>query len=239
MKPVLVLQHLSTDGPAYLATWMRRESVPFELRNTNAGESYPEHMDAFSALAILGGEMSANDPLPSLRRAELLILDAMARGRPVIGHCLGGQLMARALAARIVASLAPEVGWHPMSLHGSDATRLWFGDGPLGPVFQWHEEAFELPHGAKLLASSPACRHQAFAIGVHLAMQFHVEVDEEKLKRWSLLDSDAYRSLQQRHASVHGGPRMREGMAMHLGAQQALADRVYARWLAGVLDRAG
>jgi len=64
-------------------------------------------MDAHCALAILGGEMSANDPLPSLRRAELLILDAMARGRPVIGHCLGARLMARALGARVSPSLAP------------------------------------------------------------------------------------------------------------------------------------
>jgi GMP synthase-like glutamine amidotransferase len=238
MKPVLVLQHLSTDGPAYLATWLRREGVHFELRNTDAGEAYPEHMDNFSALAILGGEMSANDPLPSLRRAELLILDAMARGCPVIGHCLGGQLMARALGARIGASQAPEVGWHAMALHDSQAMRHWFGNGPWGPVFQWHEEAFELPPGATLLASSPACRHQAFAVGAHLAMQFHIEVDEEKLRRWSLLDSGAYLALQQRHATVHSGPRMRDGMAKNLGLQQALADRVYARWLAGVRDRA-
>jgi len=107
MKPVLVLQHLNSDGPAYLATWMQRHEAPCDVRNTDAGEAYPEHMDAHCALAILGGEMSANDPLPSLRRAELLILDAMARGRPVIGHCLGARLMARALGARVSPSLAP------------------------------------------------------------------------------------------------------------------------------------
>ena len=189
MKPVLVLQHLSSDGPAYLATWMHRRHVPFEVRNADAGETYPEHMDAYSALAVLGGEMSANDPLPSLRQAEVLILDAMARGRPVIGHCLGGQLMARALGVRVGPSLAPEVGWHPMTLQDHPSARHWFGDGELGPVFQWHEEAFEMPLGATHLASSAACAHQAFAIGPHLAMQFHVEVDEEKLCRWSTLDS--------------------------------------------------
>jgi len=238
MKPVLVLQHLSSDGPAYLATWMQRHGVPFEVRNADAGEVYPEHVDAYSGLAVLGGEMSANDPLPSLRRAEVLILEAMARGRPVIGHCLGGQLMARALGVRVGPSLAPEVGWHPMTLHDHPSARHWFGEDDLGPVFQWHEEAFELPAGAVRLASSETCTHQAFAIGPHLAMQFHVEVDEEKMRRWSELDSEAYRSLQQRHATVHSGPEMREGMAVHLSQQQALADRVYGRWLAGVVDRA-
>ena len=239
MKPILVLQHLSSDGPAYLATWMQRHELSFEVRNTEAGEACPEHMDAYSALAILGGEMSANDPLPSLRRAELLILDAMARGRPVIGHCLGGQLMARALDARVGPSPAPEVGWHRMSLHDHPCARDWFGEGDIGPVFQWHEEAFELPPGATPLAGSDACTHQAFAIGPHLAMQFHVEVDEEKLRRWSMLDSAAYRSLQQRHATVHSGAAMREAMALHLPVQQALADRIYARWLDGVISRAG
>jgi GMP synthase (glutamine-hydrolysing) len=238
MKPVLVLQHLSGDGPAYLAIWMQRHEVSFEVRNFDAGEVYPEHVDAYSALAVLGGEMSANDPLPSLRRAEVLILDAMARGRPVIGHCLGGQLMARALGVRVGPSLAPEVGWHPMKLHDHPSARQWFGEDDLGPVFQWHEEAFELPAGAVRLASSEACTHQAFATGPHLAMQFHVEMDEEKLRRWSELDSEAYRSLQQRHATVHSGPVMREGMAVHLSQQQTLADRVYGRWLAGVVDRA-
>jgi GMP synthase-like glutamine amidotransferase len=238
MKPVLILQHLSSDGPAYLATWMHRRHVPFEVRNADAGETYPEHMDAYSALAVLGGEMSANDPLPSLRQAEVLILDAMARGRPVIGHCLGGQLMARALGVRVGPSLAPEVGWHPMTRQDHPSSRHWFGDGELGPVFQWHEEAFEMPLGATHLASSAACAHQAFAIGPHLAMQFHVEVDEEKLCRWSMLDSQAYRALQQRHATVHSGSAMREAMAEHLPIQQALADRVYTRWLASVMDRA-
>ena len=236
MKPVLVLQHLSSDGPAYLATWMQRRGVPFEVRNTDAGEAFPAHMDAYAALAILGGEMSANDPLPSLRQAEMLILDAMARARPVIGHCLGGQLIARALGARVGPSLAPEVGWHPIELQDRPLARQWFGGADIGPVFQWHEEAFDLPVGATLLAHSPACAHQAFAIGPHLAMQFHLELDEDKLNRWSTLDSDAFRSLQQRHDSVQSGPAMREAMSRYLPRQQALADAIYTRWLAAAMQ---
>ena len=139
-------------------------------------------------------------------------------------------------ARRPVAGARSRLAWDHIC-RATRSARHWFGDGELGPVFQWHEEAFELPAGAMRLASSDACTHQAFAIGPHLAMQFHVEVDADKLRRWSMLDSEAYQALQQRHATVHSGPTMRAGMAEHLAGQQALADRVYACWLAGVGGR--
>ena len=98
----------------------------------------------------------------------------------MIGHCLGGQLMARALGVRVVDSPAPEVGWQPLSVADSDAARDWFGPVRQTTVFQWHYEAFELPPGAQRLASSDACPNQAFAMGPHLGMQFHIEVDVAK-----------------------------------------------------------
>ncbi len=234
MNPVLILQHLSSDGPAYLATWLRRYNLAHVVRDSQAGEDYPERIDGYSALAVLGGEMSANDALPSLRRAEALILDAMAHDLPVIGHCLGGQLMARALGAAVTKSPAPEIGWQPLQVADDEVARAWFGATGPCHVFQWHEEAFGLPAGAVPLAGSEACPHQAFAIGRHLAMQFHLEVDEEKLRRWSALDTPAYRAQQRRHRSVQSGADMRAAMAMWLPAQQRLADHVYAYWLARV-----
>ncbi len=233
MKPVLVLQHLSADGPAYLGTWLQREGMAFEVRNTEAGQAFPEAMDGFRALAILGGAMSANDPLPSLRQAERLVLQSMERGLPVIGHCLGGQLMARALGMRIGASPQPEVGWQPMQVQDTATARAWFGGSGPRHVFQWHYEAFDLPPGAERLAGSEACPNQAFAIGPHLALQFHVEVDAEKLGRWSLdTDESFLQVLAQHPRSMQDGAAMRQGMAQHLAAHQSLADRLYRRWLA-------
>lgn len=231
MKPVLVLQHMASDGPGYLATWLNARGVPFEVRSTPAGHEFPASMDGYRALAVLGGEMSANDELPALRRAEALIRQSMAADLPVIGHCLGGQLMAKAMDVRVIDSPAPEIGWQRAKVHAHAQARAWFGETDEVTVFHWHFEAFELPAGAVALASSDVCTHQAFAVGPHLAMQFHVEVDADKLAAWSASRDPEFLRLQQSCPSVQSGPAMREQAAQWLAAQQALADRLYARWL--------
>lgn len=234
MKPVLILQHLSADGPAYFGTWLQRQGVPFEVRNSEAGDRFPDHLREHAALAVLGGEMSANDPLPSLRQAESLIRQAIDAGRPVIGHCLGGQLMARALGARVVDAPAPEVGWHAIERLPGETARHWLGDAESATVFQWHYETFDLPPGAQWLARSPACPHQAYAIGPHLAMQFHIEIDDAKVRGWAAADDARWRAACARHPTVQGPQALHQGLARQLVAHQALADHLYGRWLAAV-----
>lgn len=231
MKPVLILQHLSTDGPAYLATWLARQGVMADVRDTQAGHAYPDSIEGYAALAVMGGEMSANDDLPSLRQAERLILRAMDAGVPVIGHCLGGQLMARALGAAVGPSTAPEIGWQAMQIAACAESAGWFGDAREATVFHWHSEAFDLPAGAVPLASNAACTHQAFAIGPHLAMQFHVELDARKLGVWSASQDATFLRLQRECATVQSGPAMRAQAEWALPAQQRMADRIYRRWL--------
>jgi GMP synthase-like glutamine amidotransferase len=231
MKPVLVLQNLTSDGPGFLGTWLQQNDIPFEVFDTQAGQAYPARMMGFGALALLGGEMSANDDLPSLRQAERLILRAMDADLPVIGHCLGGQLMARALGARVVDSPAPEIGWQVLKVVDSPAAGAWLG--PVGEltVYHWHRESFELPSGAELLARTEACPHQAFAIGRHLAMQFHVELDRHKLAAWSASVDPTHLRAQREHATVQSGAAMRAQAERALPAQQTLADALYRRWL--------
>lgn len=233
MKPVLVLQHLPDDGPAFLATWLAAQGRAVDLRHAAAGDAYPERIDGFGAMAVLGGEWGANDDRTSLRQAEGLIRQAVAAGVPVLGHCLGGQLMARALGAPVAASPAPERGWHPVRLRDTPAARAWLGAGPGEPVlFQWHRDAFELPPGAESLAHSPACPHQAFALGPHLAMQFHVEVDEPKLRAWAAeADAEPAAAVAAAAPTWHDAAALRAGTLRHLAASQALARHVYARWL--------
>lgn len=235
MKPIFILQHLTGDGPAYLQTWLEQQGLPFQVFNTQAGQDFPANLQGCGALAILGGEMSANDPLPSLRQAELLFLQAVQHGVPTLGHCLGGQLMARALGARVVASPAPEVGWQGLRVLESAAARAWLQPPELAAtplVFHWHFEAFELPAGAEALATSAACPVQAFSLGRHLAMQWHVELDEVKLYRWSLENGvDHQMGLRDHPTTVQSGSAMRGDAPAHLPQQQALARHIYKRWL--------
>jgi GMP synthase (glutamine-hydrolysing) len=234
MNSVLILQHLVDDGPAYLGEWLAAEGVTVDLRCTEAGDPFPATLGSTRALAVLGGAMSANDELPSLRQAERLILEAMDRGIPVIGHCLGGQLMARALGARVLPSGAPEIGWLPITRLDNAAAEDWFGPEALPEVFHWHYEAFTLPEGAQPLATSPACAVQAFALGPHLAMQFHVEQDAAKLARWTQVHEGEYPQAQRDHpATVQGPTAMLAEAPQRLAAQQRLAARIYRRWLSG------
>lgn len=238
MKPVLVLQHQPNDGPAYLATWLQRQGLPMALWRADAGEPPPASVAGYAGLAVLGGAMSANDELDHLRREEALIREAMQAGTPVIGHCLGGQLMARSLGARVHESPAPEIGWNDLEVVPGEASRHWFGPGLSHRVMHWHYEAFELPAGATLLARSPACAHQAFCIGPHLGMQFHVEADEEKIDLWSREVSSQWDAARVRHPqSVQSGAAMREQTAGHLTGQRALADHLYGVWAAGLAGR--
>ncbi|MBL0147881.1 MAG: type 1 glutamine amidotransferase [Ideonella sp.] len=234
MKPVLVLQHLVNDGPAYLATWLGARRVPVAVRCTEAGDQFPGSLRGFSALAILGGAMSANDDMPSLRQAETLVNEAVRTGVPALGHCLGGQLMARALGASVRTSRAPEVGWQTIDRASNDAARAWLGDAARLTVFQWHFEAFDLPAGAQRVAGNAACPNQAFAVGPHLAMQFHIEIDLPKLQAWSDALDDGYApALAASPDSVQTVEAMRQGAGVHLAAHHGLADRIYRRWLNG------
>ena len=171
MKPVLILQHQIAENAAYLSTWLDRHSVPYVVFNAGAGHEFPANIEPFAALAVMCGGMSANDPLLSNRQAEILILQAMYRDRPVIGHCLGGQLMTRALGGKITASPQPEIGWQPIEYEAKPQVDEWFGTDPTNTVIHWHYETFSIPTGAVRVAGSRACPNQAWAMGKHLAMQ--------------------------------------------------------------------
>jgi GMP synthase (glutamine-hydrolysing) len=229
---VLVLQHTIEDPAGYLATWLDAVGARWDVFCAEAGERYPDSVAGYRALAVLGGEWSANDDRPSLRRAEALIREADALGVPVIGHCLGGQLMARALGGRVQRLPKPEIGWLPIAHDGRAVAREWFGE-PVDPVvYQWHYDGVvALPPGAMVLAASPACAVQAYAIGLHLGMQFHIEITPLKIESWLDNPGEVYPGAVRAHPDTVQAPAaMRAATAVHQAASYRLADRLYAAW---------
>ena len=158
MAPVLILQFMADDAPAYLGTWLRRQGIDADVRLAAGGPAFPDRVDGYRALALLGGSMSVNDSFGYLRTAERLIDQAMARNVPVLGHCLGGQLMARTLGAKVSASPSPEIGWQRIECAEVVERTQWFGPEPMQHVFHWHYEAFDLPAGAASWRPAPRAR---------------------------------------------------------------------------------
>ncbi|MBI3368656.1 MAG: type 1 glutamine amidotransferase [Burkholderiales bacterium] len=234
MKPILVLQTHANDGPAYFGHWLAQQGLAMDVRNAGAAERYPNTLRDHAGLVLLGGEMSVNDDLPFLRTAEQLVREAIASNVPMLGHCLGGQLMARALGAPVGPSPRAEIGWHRLRLRDTPETTAWLGDEATD-VFHWHYESFALPPGARWLAETEGCPHQAFALGPHLAMQFHVELDAAKLEVWLTMPEPSYDAgLAAGAPSVQPRDVIRRQAERGLEGQQRLADRIYGRWLAAI-----
>ncbi|MGD9895293.1 MAG: type 1 glutamine amidotransferase, partial [Dehalococcoidia bacterium] len=182
---ILILEHTAGDGPAHFGEWLTATGRPMRLVQIHAGDPVPRDLGDHAGVCVLGGPMSANDPLPHLHQELALIELALAADVPVIGHCLGAQLLAKALGAAIGRSPAPEIGWYPLTVQDTPAAREWFGAERAPWVMQWHREAFALPAGATPLAGSAACPQQAFGWrDRHLAVQCQPEAERDKIALW-------------------------------------------------------
>lgn len=231
MKPVLVLQHLDRAGPGLFAEYLEEYGVPFEIRRPDQGAAVPdEHgLRSFSAICLCGGTQSANDP-DTWMRAELdLVRHAARRGQPIIGHCLGGQVISKALGGQVTPQNPPEFGWSALAPVPGAAADDWLGGLAPGLVaMQWHYERFTLPVGAVPLLEGEHCRHQAFILGSMLGMQFHVELDEATIRHWA---EDLHDLIPPPGTSVQTARQVLEGLGENYPRSRALARRFYERWL--------
>ena len=235
MRPVLVIEHTAGDGPGHFGEWLAARRVPATLVRVHAGEAVPARIGGHGGLCVLGGPMGANDThLDHLRTELALIRDALDARVPVIGHCLGGQLLAKALGAPVGRSPAPEIGWHPIAVDDTPAARRWFGDAREPVLMQWHRDAFELPRGATPLAGSASCPRQAFEHdGLHLALQGHPEADRAKVEHWVAKHRGAATG-EAPPPTVQPPEAILAGLERHLAPMRALAHRLYDAWGAGL-----
>lgn len=232
MKPVAIFRHFPSEGPGYFATFLDRHSIPWRLVRLDENEVVPTAAHGFSGFVFMGGPMSVNDPLPWIEPACRLIRAAAAAGRPLLGHCLGGQLIAKALGATVTKNPVKEIGWGPVRVLDDAAAREWFGELVAFEAFHWHGETFGIPPGARRLLESPHCANQAFALGNTLAMQCHVEMTEDMIRQWC---GEGAAEI-----AAAGGPAVQSPAQILVGAGQkvtalhAVADRLYGRWCAAL-----
>jgi GMP synthase-like glutamine amidotransferase len=232
MRPVAIVQHLADDGPAYFATWLQAQGIPFTLHRMHLHEVLPADIRDCAGLCILGGAMSANDLLPYYPCLLEQIRQAMAADIPVIGHCLGGQLMSRALGGTVQAAEHTEIGWTDLELAHPGGT-AWTGTHAPLRQFQWHSESFSIPPGATALLRSQWCANQAFVVNdMHLGMQFHCEVDEAKLQEWLRDGADLMRRTP--GPAVQAPQAILRTLQQDLAHSQAIAYSLYTRWAQGL-----
>jgi GMP synthase-like glutamine amidotransferase len=244
VKQVAVFQHSPEAGPGYFAQWLAEQRVPMQLIRIDRGDAVPARADGFSGLCMMGGPMSANDPLPWIDAQLRLIRDADARRVPVIGHCLGGQLLARALGGAVARNPVKEIGWGRLRVTDATLARDWLGtDAADAPeFFQWHGDTFSLPPGAVNFLASDLCEHQAFVIErdgcAHLGMQFHCEMTPALVADWATDVEGMAEIAEERRCT--GGPGVADPEAMLAEVEartrrmNALAARLYARWAQGL-----
>jgi len=233
MNPVAIFRHVPTEGPGYFATVLERHHIPWRLIKIDAGDAVPADPRAFSGLAFMGGPMSVNDDLPWIAPVLQLIRSGVDAGVPVLGHCLGGQLMSRALGGTVTRNPVKEIGWGEVVVAGTTPAQQWFGHAAQSFLaFHWHGETFTIPPGAERVLTNRYCENQAFALGRHLGMQCHIEMTSEMIDAWC---ASGAREIGRSHSpAVQSVDAIKSDIAQRLQSLHRIADEVYARWILGL-----
>lgn len=232
-KPVVIFRFLAHEGPGYLGDFLDARDIPWQLVKVDEGALIPPSILAYSGVVLMGGSMSVNDDLPWIAPLLDLIRQAKDNDIPLLGHCLGGQLMSKALGASVTQNAIKEIGWGEVTVSNNEVAEKWFGEIETFNAFHWHGETFSLPVGATHLLASTYCQNQAWSIGKHVAFQTHIEMTPDMVKKWceegetELQDSADSIAVQQAHA-------MQDNLAVHCFFLNKVATKVYTQWIQGL-----
>jgi len=237
MKKLLVLQHVAHEILGTLNPLLKRAGFRIRYVNFARHPDAQPSLDGYDGIVILGGPMSVNDSnrLPHLITEMKLIEEAMNLNRPVLGICLGAQLIAKTLGAEVHRSREKEIGWYDVS--PTDAARcdpLLSAFRETERLFQWHGETFDIPKSARHLAFSPLCANQAFRYeGNVYGFQFHLEVDAPMIHRWLRVHDN------QREIAALGGPSSPERIYSETPAHIERLTQLSERAFSGFIDLFG
>jgi len=231
----LILQHLDIEPPALIAGELQKAGHSLHVLHLDAGDTLPENTSAYAGIVIMGGPQSANDThLPYIQAELHWLARRLNEGMPMLGICLGSQLMARAAGASISTSPRRELGWYPVypTAYASDDP-LFSGLPETGlVVFQWHGETFSLPDKASLLLTHPEVPAQAFRLAKgQYGLQFHVEVDTALIQLW--IDAGA---SERAHLGAEGVAALHAATPLHLEGMRTFCRGMLRNWLEQLND---
>jgi len=185
---VLIIKHVENEGSVTIGEYLKKNKIEAKTIELWRGEELPADLSDISSVVCLGGPMNVydEDKHPFLKKEDVFIKEAMKKGIPFFGVCLGAQLLAKAAGAKVYKAAEEEIGWSKIKLTDEGRKDKMFSglDTNVLDVFQWHGDTFDIPKGGILLAEGDKVKNQAFRIGNAYGFQFHIEVDEEKLAEW-------------------------------------------------------
>jgi len=247
VKRAIVLQHTPTEAPERVGELLAERGVDLDVRHVYRGDEVPARVESGEIVVAMGGPMGVGDiedPRCAFLAPEIALMrEAVARDRPVLGICLGAQLLAAAAGARVYPNTrraadgtltpAPEVGWGPVDFVAGGREPALAGLRGRELVLHWHGDTFDLPRGAAPLASSPSCRHQAFRLGWrHFGLQFHCELPAEVIPIWVREDADYVRAAN----GDAGGARILADTDRYYAEAKPVWDRLLRNILGQMLD---
>ena len=235
MAKVTVLQHEPFEKLGIIADALRSAGVSYEYIRTFEGQPAPRHMTGVDGLIVMGGSMGVYEHhwYPFLLDEIKLIETAIEEGKPVLGVCLGSQMLATALGARVTKAARKEIGWYPIRLEPDSAGDRLFGGAPSSFIaYHWHGDIFDLPGGARWLASSDLTEHQAFRCGTNAyGLLFHMEATHRIVEDMVNGFADELREEQV------DGQRILSKATDYLPGLQEIGRRVFAEWADLVSNR--
>jgi GMP synthase (glutamine-hydrolysing) len=231
MRPVAIIQHEANQGPGYLLDFLLQQEIPVEVFSAAAGAGgLPSSVGDYSGLVFLGSNHSVNDELPWIACELQLMQAALHRDVPILGHCFGAQLLARAAGARVTRNAWPNIGWSKLWVT-PDARPLFCGE-PQATVFNWHYDTFEIPRGARRTLFGTHCLNKGFSLGKHMGLQCHLEVTEASVRAWC---AESREELARLHGpAVQSEAEILRGLGERTLNLHRMARSVYHQWSLGL-----
>ena len=228
-KEVLIFLHMNDEHPGYIADFLAANNIPYRVIRSYNNELIPQLDDSMAGLVFMGGIMSANDDLPWIKQELRLIEQALAANVPLLGHCLGGQLISKVLGQSISKSPVAEVGWHRCQTQDNAIAKEWLGDLDNFQMFHWHYETFSIPEQATHIFATPHCHNQAYVYRDNvLAMQCHVEMTAPLVVSWVDSWPEGLVNVSDSEQNI---AQIKADLSTKIAEINIVAEQLYSRWI--------